>query len=216
MEVSLLPVVVEEKSVPKLVPPVMKPQIKEEKSETHFEKKEETLQVNQKEEPVQKQELAPEYSPPIQAEVKPAPPSHNIPAPSSHPEAGKIVIASQGIFIPNLPSSGSSDESVKRVSKYPSSSEGEIRLAQPRYAENPKPLYPPEARKKGYEGEVVLKVEVLTDGRVGQIEVRKSSGHQMLDLSALHTVKQWRFIPAKNGEDPINLWVNIPIKYQLQ
>jgi TonB family protein len=88
--------------------------------------------------------------------------------------------------------------------------------SRPSYAENPKPLYPQEAREKGYEGEVVLKVQVLISGRVGQIEIKKSSGYELLDRSALTTVKQWRFIPAKKDETPIPLWVNIPIKFQLQ
>jgi TonB family protein len=88
--------------------------------------------------------------------------------------------------------------------------------SRPNYAENPKPLYPQEARRRGYEGEVVLKVEVLTSGRVGKIEIKKSSGYALLDRSALTTVKQWRFIPAKKNETPIPLWVNIPIKFQLQ
>jgi protein TonB len=88
--------------------------------------------------------------------------------------------------------------------------------ARPRYAENPKPIYPQEARERGHEGEVVLKVEVLSDGRVGQIEVRKSSGHELLDRSALTTVKQWRFIPARKGDTAIPLWVNVPIKFQLE
>jgi len=88
--------------------------------------------------------------------------------------------------------------------------------SRPSYAENPKPLYPQEARERGYEGEVVLKVEVLISGRVGQIEIKKSSGYEVLDRSALTTVKQWRFIPAKKDETPIPLWVNIPVKFQLQ
>jgi TonB family protein len=88
--------------------------------------------------------------------------------------------------------------------------------SRPGYAENPKPLYPQEARENGYEGEVVLRVEVLINGRVGQIEIKRSSGYELLDRSALTTVKQWRFIPAKKGEVPIPLWVNIPVKFQLQ
>jgi protein TonB len=103
-----------------------------------------------------------------------------------------------------------------RLVKYPSLSEGEIILTQPRYAENPKPLYPQEARIRGYQGEVVLKVEVLSNGRVGQVEVKRSSGHEILDRSAFATVKEWRFVPAKKGENPIPFWVNIPIKFQLQ
>ncbi len=96
------------------------------------------------------------------------------------------------------------------------SSRGGGNGTRPRYAENPKPIYPQEAREKGYEGEVVLRVEVLINGRVGQIEIKKSSGHELLDHSALTTVKQWRFIPAKKDEIAIPLWVNIPVKFQLQ
>jgi protein TonB len=88
--------------------------------------------------------------------------------------------------------------------------------ARPRYAQNPKPTYPQEAREKGYEGEVILRVEVLPNGRVGQIEVRNSSGYELLDRSALAAVKQWKFVPARKGETPIPLWVSIPIKFQLQ
>jgi len=88
--------------------------------------------------------------------------------------------------------------------------------AHPKYAENPKPPYPHEARDRGYQGEVLLRVEVLSNGRVGQIEVKRSSGYEMLDHSALSTVKQWKFIPAKREEDAVSLWVNIPIKFQLQ
>ena len=85
----------------------------------------------------------------------------------------------------------------------------------PRYAENPKPVYPLEAREKGYQGEVLLRVEVLSNGRVGQVEVKKSSGYEVLDQSALVAVKKWKFIPARKGEVAIPFWVNIPIKFQL-
>jgi TonB family protein len=89
-------------------------------------------------------------------------------------------------------------------------------FAQPRYAENPRPLYPQEARKKGYEGEILLKVEVLANGRVGRVELKKSSGYEILDRSALNAVKEWKFIPANKGNGSIPSWVNIPIKFQLQ
>jgi TonB family protein len=88
--------------------------------------------------------------------------------------------------------------------------------SRPSYGDNPKPIYPQEAKEKGYEGEVVLRVEVLANGRVGQIELKKSCSYEVLDRSALTAVKQWRFIPAKKGDVAIPLWVNIPIKFQLQ
>jgi len=88
--------------------------------------------------------------------------------------------------------------------------------SQPRYADNPTPPYPREARNRGYQGEVLLRVEVLSSGKVGQIEIKRSSGYEMLDQSALSTVKQWKFIPAKRGEETVPLWVNIPIRFQIQ
>ena len=91
-----------------------------------------------------------------------------------------------------------------------------ITLARPRYDRNPKPSYPRIARRRGYEGVVVLKVEILDNGRVGELRVKRSSGHHILDRSALKTVKQWKFIPAKRGEDPIRIWVEIPIKFELK
>jgi protein TonB len=59
-------------------------------------------------------------------------------------------------------------------------------------------------------------VEVLSNGRVGDIFVKESSGYEVLDQNALETVKKWRFIPAKKGAIPIPCWVNIPITFQLQ
>jgi len=58
-------------------------------------------------------------------------------------------------------------------------------------------------------------VEVLSNGRVGQIEVRRSSGYDVLDQSAFAAVKQWRFIPAMKGDEAIPFWVNIPIRFRL-
>lgn len=123
-----------------------------------------------------------------------------------------IVIASIGNTVPQTDLADSSLETMKS----PPLSESEILFAQPRYAENPKPFYPREAKKKGYEGEVLLRVEVLSNGRVGEIEVKRSSGHEVLDRSAMTAVKQWKFIPARKGETPVPAWVHIPIAFQLR
>jgi TonB family protein len=93
---------------------------------------------------------------------------------------------------------------------------GRSRVSPPRYIENPKPAYPLEARQEGYHGKVLLKVEVLTNGRVGNVEVEKSSGYEVLDQAALEAIKTWRFIPAKRGKVPMRSWINILITFQLQ
>ncbi|MBM4278471.1 MAG: energy transducer TonB [Deltaproteobacteria bacterium] len=166
-----------------------------------------------------KKEPEPISSPSVQSEVRAVSISEPKPSPSNNEKiemGGKkeerIVLASLGNPFPQT----SSPEKPLVAMKGPSLSEGEIIFAQPRYAENPKPLYPREARKKGYEGEVLLRVEVLSNGRVGEIEVRHSSGHEVLDRSAITAVKQWRFVPAKKDETPVPVWVNIPVTFQLR
>lgn len=91
-----------------------------------------------------------------------------------------------------------------------------ITLARPRYDRSPKPRYPKIARRKGYEGVVVLKVEILPNGRVGKVRIKRSCGHDILDKSALKAVKKWRFIPAKREGDPMRIWAEIPIKFELE
>jgi len=91
-----------------------------------------------------------------------------------------------------------------------------VGVFRPKHADNPKPDYPQEARAKGYQGVVLLKVEVLSNGCVGQLEVKKSSGYEELDRSALAAVQKWKFIPARKGGVVIPCWVNVPIKFELQ
>jgi TonB family protein len=82
------------------------------------------------------------------------------------------------------------------------------------YLRNPKPPYPPMSKRLREEGRVELRVYVLADGSAGKVEVRKSSGHARLDESARVTVKKWRFIPARRGDQAINAWMVVPISFQ--
>ena len=58
---------------------------------------------------------------------------------------------------------------------------------------NPKPPYPLAARRQGAEGRVVLRAQVLEDGRCTEVHIVRGSGHALLDESALATVRRWRF-----------------------
>ncbi len=91
---------------------------------------------------------------------------------------------------------------------------GGTAIPSPRHAENPRPVYPPEAKKNGYHGQVLLKVEILSSGLVGEIEIKRSSGHRVLDQSALRAVKQWKFSPARQEGIPVAFWVNIPFTFE--
>jgi protein TonB len=91
-----------------------------------------------------------------------------------------------------------------------------IEYAQPRYKENPLPDYPKVARRRGYEGRTLLRVQVLRTGEVGQIEVETSSGFELLDEAALRSVKEWNFVPGTKNGVRIDQWVMIPVTFSLK
>lgn len=84
------------------------------------------------------------------------------------------------------------------------------------YEFNPKPNYPRIARSRGWQGKVLLRVQVSTAGKSDTVSVHKSSGHEILDESAIEAVKQWRFIPARRGDTPVASSVVVPILFTLQ
>lgn len=84
------------------------------------------------------------------------------------------------------------------------------------YLDNPRPHYPMVARRMGWEGRVVLNVEVLAEGACGDINVLRSSGHEVLDNAALHTVKGWRFLPARRAGQPVTQWFKVPVNFSLK
>lgn len=86
----------------------------------------------------------------------------------------------------------------------------------PAYTYNPKPSYSRAARRRGQQGTVILLVEVLPNGRVGGIDIDRSSGHQLLDDAAVKAVKKWRFTPAKKGRTSVRAWVKIPVEFNLE
>ena len=95
------------------------------------------------------------------------------------------------------------------------SSTGEVSLIVPRYRENTPPVYPLIARMRGYEGIVLLSVEIFANGRVGKLNIKRSSGYAVLDRSALEAVRTWKFEPAKRANFPLTVTVDIPIRFYL-
>jgi protein TonB len=83
------------------------------------------------------------------------------------------------------------------------------------YLNNPPPQYPNLAARNGWQGTVLLKVRVLSTGRVDEVEVQKSSGFKLLDEEARATVRTWQFTPSKRGSTPIDGWATVPIEFKL-
>jgi protein TonB len=79
-----------------------------------------------------------------------------------------------------------------------------------------RPRYPESARQQRIEGTTLLRARVTERGRVETVEVERSAGHRDLDRSAADAVRRWRFDPARRGEEPVAVWVLIPVKFELR
>lgn len=84
------------------------------------------------------------------------------------------------------------------------------------YLNNPPPAYPRLSRRLREEGEVELRVRVSTAGHPLTVEVAGSSGSERLDAAALQAVRQWRFEPARRGDQAVEAWVRVPILFKLE
>jgi protein TonB len=115
-----------------------------------------------------------------------------------------------------LPQTSSLKRGKDTVAKEVGSAGALLVEAVPAYAENPPPPYPRIARKRGWEGEVLLWVQVSDIGRVLDARLERSSGHKVLDRTALEAVRRWRFTPARLGATPIEGEVRIPIRFELR
>lgn len=69
---------------------------------------------------------------------------------------------------------------------------------------NPPPVYPLVAQRRGDHGTVLLRLIVTADGLAKNVSVEKSSGHRALDDAALAAVRNWRFVPARQGSQSID------------
>ncbi len=86
----------------------------------------------------------------------------------------------------------------------------------PNYLHRPNPVYPALSKRLREEGTVLLRVNLDAQGIVLDISIEKSSSFQRLDQAAHEAVKQWRFIPAKRGQEAMPSTALVPIEFKQQ
>jgi TonB family protein len=75
--------------------------------------------------------------------------------------------------------------------------------------------YPAVLRDAGIGGAPVVWVYITETGTVGATQIHESSGFEALDEAAMNVARVMVFTPAKNGDDIVATWVQIPIRFQV-
>jgi protein TonB len=144
-----------------------------------------------------------------------ASPSSSQPA---RPEAGRAMTSEPPMHATALQGDGSGS-TAPSTSPVAGTGEGaptgEV-LARPLYQTNPSPPYPRLARKLGHEGVVQLEVLVSVTGRVDDLRIAASSGHESLDAAALEAVRSWRFSAGQRNGQSVAMRVRVPVRFSLR
>ena len=76
--------------------------------------------------------------------------------------------------------------------------------------------YPSAAQDQGIQGLVMLRFVVTGTGEVGEIQVLKSLGPSC-DREAIRVVKSLpRFTPGRKQGKPVNVWFQLPVRFELR
>ena len=87
----------------------------------------------------------------------------------------------------------------------------------PSLKETPAPIpYPRWAVREGWQGNFVVAIEVLTNGKVGRWKIMESTGYSLLDEVALKTIQGWNFHPATEKGKTVVSCIQIPVHFALK
>lgn len=76
--------------------------------------------------------------------------------------------------------------------------------------------YPSALRDAGIGRRVVLWLFVGSDGRVGQIEVRRPSGYPAFDAAAVRVARSMEFAPAVNQDRSVGVWISQAVEFRVR
>ncbi len=75
--------------------------------------------------------------------------------------------------------------------------------------------YPSAARLNGWEGKVVLRAVIRTDGHLSEVKVHRSSGHEVLDNAAMEAIRLVCPLHMTNTMGAAEIAIYVPIVYSL-
>ncbi len=94
-------------------------------------------------------------------------------------------------------------------------SQGQVESRPPQLSQQSAPQYPSTAQAQGIEGHVLLQIQVLADGRVGEVKVLEARPAGVFEASALKAVRAWRYKPGIQNGAPQVMWVKHRMNFAL-
>jgi len=78
------------------------------------------------------------------------------------------------------------------------------------------PEYPELARVARLEGNVILQAIIKADGTVGDVEVLRTNRPSMgFEEAAIEAVRQWRYKPALQNGNPVEVYFTVFVDFKL-
>ncbi|CAN5852703.1 hypothetical protein BH23GEM6_BH23GEM6_27340 [soil metagenome] len=91
----------------------------------------------------------------------------------------------------------------------------EVELTPPQQLTGSPFHYPEELWDAEVQGETVLRLFVNQQGTVDTVQVERASGYEAFDSAAVRGARELRFEPAARGEEPVSVWVLLPVRFDL-
>jgi len=85
----------------------------------------------------------------------------------------------------------------------------------PRFASQFQPRYPTSMIRLEQQGLVSVRVLVGTDGRAKDIKLLGTPHEDLWDATRRHALKKWRFNPATEDGKPIESWITLKVRFEL-
>jgi protein TonB len=159
-------------------------------------------------------------TPPQVVPPKPPPPPPPRPKAVVKPEIKPVAPPIEPVVIPDPEPVVSEEPPLPVAPPQEEPAPVEIPIVLPEYnadhLRNPAPAYPAIAQRLHIEGTVLVRVLVSPAGLPKKIELAHTSGTPVLDDAALKAVKNWAFVPARRGVEPVEAWVEVPINFHLK
>ncbi|MDF7807025.1 TonB family protein [Pontiellaceae bacterium B12219] len=158
---------------------------------------------------------APEPQPETEIEPEPQPETRPEPSPAPIPEP----------IIDPIPQPNPENEPIQETTPEPAAEESAEQIAsqvedkgvqiEAAPVSGIRATYPRSSQKRGHQGTVTLSIQVLPNGKAGQVKVITSSGFSRLDDAAVKAAKEATYIPAQQFGRNVESELIQPVTFKL-